>query len=79
MKVAQFEIKKGGYFSSDYASYHVETDLPNLSVKQKVYRKDLDFYNFRRLLRAAFPHMLVPPLPSKNTKLQEKVLQKRRL
>lgn len=39
IKVTGNEIKKDGFFSSSYAQYLLEADIPGLS-KQKVFRKD---------------------------------------
>ena len=64
IKVTDHVVKKGGFFSSDYVLFTVET----ASTRWKVARKDNDFYTLRRLLRKEFPHMLVPPLPMKNAK-----------
>lgn len=50
IKVTGNEIKKDGFFSSSYAQYSLEADIPGLS-KQKVFRKDQDFYNLRKILR----------------------------
>ena len=73
LKVTDFEIKKGGFFSSDYVLYTIETDPTNW----KVGRKDADFYTLRRLLKSAFPHVLIPPLPIKTGKMTQKALTKR--
>lgn len=78
IKVTSFNIVKGGFFSSDFANFQVETDIQGEKEKSKVPRKDVDFYTLRRLLKQQFPHMLIPPLPVKNGSLQEKVLQKRK-
>jgi hypothetical protein len=51
IKVAGFEIKKGGFFSSDYSMFEVETDAQRGSDRIRVFRKDADFYTLRRLLR----------------------------
>ena len=73
IKITDHVIKKGGFFSSDYVLYTVQT----APTRWKVERKDNDFYTLRRLIRKEFPHLLVPPLPIKNTKMTLKVLQKR--
>jgi hypothetical protein len=76
IKVPASEIKKGGFFSYDYALFNIETEIAS-SKKIKVSRKDVDFYTFRRLLKNQFPQIIVPPLPAKNNKLIDKVLLKR--
>ena len=78
IRVPSYEVKKGGIFSSDYAVFRIESDLPG-EAKYKVHRKDHDFYTFRKLIKQQTPHILAPPLPIKNAKLTDKYLQKRRL
>jgi hypothetical protein len=39
IKVTSNEIKKGGFFSSDFAQYSIETDIQGMN-RQKVFRKD---------------------------------------
>ena len=46
-----YEVKKGGFFSSDYCLYLVEIDVESEKERLKVNRKDADFYTLRRLLR----------------------------
>lgn len=53
IKVPSNEVKKGGFFSSDYTLFDVESDMPSLP-KQKVKRKDIEFYTLRRLLKNQF-------------------------
>ena len=76
VKVTNHEIKKGGFFSSDYAMYNVETEIGH-AQKIKVQRKDGDFYDLRKYLKKQFHYMWVPPLPAKNLKLAEKIIVKR--
>ena len=73
LKVVDSEVRKGGFFSSDYVLYTITTE-PN---GWRVGRKDADFYNLRRILKAQFPHVLIPPLPIKNNKMTPKFLTKR--
>ena len=73
LKVSDSEIKKGGFFSSDYVLYTVKTDPLGWSVG----RKDSDFYTLRKILKAQFPHILIPPLPAKSNKMTQKALTKR--
>ncbi len=77
IKVPSSEVKKGGFFSYDYALFNVETEIGAGARRNKVQRRDADFYTLRRLVKSAFPHVLVPPLPAKNNKLVDKVLMKR--
>ena len=73
LKVVDSEVRKGGFFSSDYVLYTITTE-PN---GWRVGRKDTDFYTLRRILKAQFPHILVPPLPIKSNKMTQKFLTKR--
>ena len=65
LKVIDSEVRKGGFFSSDYVLYTIHTE----TLGWKVGRKDADFYNLRRILKAQFPHILIPPLPLKSNKM----------
>lgn len=73
LKVVDSEVRKGGFFSSDYVLYTTTTE-PN---GWRVGRKDTDFYTLRRILKAQFPHLLIPPLPLKSNKMTQKFLTKR--
>ena len=73
LKVVDSEVRKGGFFSSDYVLYTIATE-PN---GWRVGRKDADFYTLRRILKAQFPHVLIPPLPIKSNKMTQKFLTKR--
>jgi len=77
VKVTAHEVKKGGFFSSDYAVFQIETEMPEQRERIKVQRKDADLYTLRRLLKVLHPYIMIPPLPLKNTKLMEKVLNRR--
>lgn len=73
LKASDATIKKGGFFSADYVLYKVETEPLNWTV----HRRDNEFYTLRTQLRAQFPHVLVPPLPSVTKKMTRKALDKR--
>ena len=73
LKVTDSQIKRGGFFSSDYVIYKVQTE----PLGWKVGRKDHDFYTLRKILKLQFPHILVPPLPIKTYKMTQKALTKR--
>ena len=73
LKVTDSQIKRGGFFSSDYVIYQVVTE----PTGWKVGRKDPDFYTLRKILKLQFPHILVPPLPIKTYKMTQKALTKR--
>ena len=48
LKILESEVRKGGFFSSDYVMYTVSTE----PLGWKVGRKDADFYTLRRILKA---------------------------
>ena len=73
LKVTDSEIKKGGFFSSDYVLYTIKTE----PLGWLVGRKDVDFYTLRKILKLQFPHILIPPLPAKSNKMTQKALTKR--
>ena len=73
LRVVDSEVRKGGFFSSDYVLYMVTTE----PLGWRVGRKDSDFYTLRRILKAQFPHVLIPPLPLKSNKMTQKFLTKR--
>ena len=73
LKVIDSEVRKGGFFSSDYVLYTLTTE----PLGWKVGRKDSDFYTLRRILKSQFPHVLIPPLPLKSNKMTQKFLTKR--
>ena len=73
LRVTDSEVRKGGFFSSDYVLYTINTE----PLGWKVGRKDADFYALRKILRAQFPHILIPPLPLKSNKMTQKFLTKR--
>ena len=73
LKVVESEVRKGGFFTSDYVVYSVTTE----PLGWKVGRKDADFYTLRRIIKAQFPQVMIPPLPLKSTKMTKKFLTKR--
>ena len=73
LRVTDSEVRKGGFFSSDYVLFTIATE----PLGWKVGRKDADFYTLRRILKAQFPHILIPPLPLKSNKMTQKFLTKR--
>ena len=65
LKVVDSEVRKGGFFTSDYVLYTITTE----PLGWKIGRKDADFYTLRRILKMQFPHVLIPPLPVKSNKM----------
>lgn len=73
IKVSESTVKKGGFFSSDYVLYKINTE----PLGWAVHRRDNEFYTLRNQLRNQFPHILVPPLPAVTKKMTRKALDKR--
>ena len=73
LKVSDSQVKKGGFFSSDYILYKIETQ----PLGWATFRRDNEFYTLRVQLRNQFPHILVPPLPAITKKMTRKALDKR--
>ncbi len=48
IKVPSYEVIKGGFFSSDYSLFLVESEC---DVRHRVNRKESDFYALRKVLR----------------------------
>ena len=49
----------------------------NGSTRMRVNRTDADFHELRKLMIIALPYVLVPPLPTKSSKITEKKIAKR--
>lgn len=75
VKIPSYSISKGGFLSSDYCLFLVETEQGKERLRVK--RRDNDFYLLRQSLKAQFPYVMVPPLPKVNKKLTDAILQKR--
>jgi PX domain len=56
-----------------YITYKVNTN----PVGYEVRRKDTDFTFLKKVLQKQFPHIIVPPLPSKAPKQVPKQIKKR--
>lgn len=76
-KVQDYEIKKGGLMKADYVIFQVVSDEPGKLYKMRTYRTDEDFYDLRRLMVIALPYIMVPPLPVKSLKTQDRKIPKR--
>ena len=61
---------------ADTVTFQIVSET-GLLYKWRTFRTDEDFYDLRRLLVVALPHMMIPPLPLKNSKNQEKKIPKR--
>lgn len=73
IKVSESQVKKGGFFSSDYVLYRIDTE----PLSWATYRRDSEFYTLRNVLRNQFPHIVIPPLPLPTKKMSRKALDKR--
>lgn len=73
IRVSEGLIKEGGIFSVNYITYKIETEPLHYEVR----RKDADFIFLRKILTRQFPHLIVPPLPSKAPKPNPKYIKKR--
>jgi hypothetical protein len=65
IRVTQFEVRKGGVFSSARVYFQVETEIPGAPYKYLVHRKDSDFYALRKVMVQMLTYTMVPPLPIK--------------
>lgn len=73
MRVSEGLIKEGGIFSVSYITYKIETSPLGYEIR----RKDADFLFLRKILCKSFPHIIVPPLPTKAPKPNPKYIKKR--
>lgn len=73
IRVTEAMIKDGGVFSANYITYKVATAPLGYEVR----RKDADFLFLRKILAKSYPHIIVPPLPSKAPKANAKYFKKR--
>lgn len=73
IRVSEGLIKDGGIFAANYITYKIETSPLNYEVR----RKDADFVYLRKILSKSFPHIIIPPLPSKAPKPTPKYIKKR--
>lgn len=73
VRVIEGLVKEGGIFSSNYVTYRIVTSPLNWDVR----RKDADFHFLRKILLRQFPHIIIPPLPSKSSKQTAKFIKKR--
>lgn len=62
---------------SDFVVFQIVSDLPGKLYKMRTYRSDEDFYELRRLMVIALPYVMVPPLPIKSLKAQDRKIPKR--
>ena len=61
---------------ADFVTFQVVSET-GLLYKWRTFRTDEDFYELRRLMVIALPYVMVPPLPYKNLKAQDRKIPKR--
>ncbi len=75
-KIADYEIRKGNFLKGDTVLFEIVIE-ENGTTKMRVNRTDSDFHELRKLMIVALPYVLVPPLPSKSSKISDKKIAKR--
>jgi hypothetical protein len=75
--VQDYEIRKGGFMKADFVLFQIVSEEPGKLYKMRTYRADEDFYELRRLMVVALPYFMVPPLPVKSLKAQDRKIPKR--
>jgi hypothetical protein len=61
----------------DFVVFQVVSEEPGKLYKNRTYRTDEDFYELRKLMVVALPYIMVPPLPVKSVKVQDRKIPKR--
>jgi hypothetical protein len=61
----------------DFVVFQVVSEEPGKLYKNRTYRTDEDFYELRKLMVVALPYIMVPPLPIKSVKVQDRKIPKR--
>jgi hypothetical protein len=75
--VQDYEIKKNGFMKADFVMFQIVSEEPGKLYKMRTYRTDEDFYELRKLMVIAVPYVMVPPLPTKSIKAQDRKIPKR--
>jgi len=73
IRVTEGSVKHGGLFAANYILYKIET----APLGWVIQRKDMDFYQLRKILLKQHPYMIIPPLPVKKKKEAEKSIRRR--
>ena len=73
IRVTEGSVKHGGLFAANYIVYKVSTEPLGWAIQ----RKDMDFYQLRKILQKKYPYMIIPPLPVKKKKEAEKSIRRR--
>jgi len=76
--VQDYEIKKkNGFMKADFVMFQIVSEEPGKLYKMRTYRTDEDFYELRKMMVIAVPYVMVPPLPTKSIKAQDRKIPKR--
>ena len=62
-RIKGYDVKKGSMLAKDIVVWQVQSESEDERWKQAAHRTDEDFYDLRKLLVAATPFIMVPPLP----------------
>lgn len=73
IRVTEGSVKHGGLFAANYILYKIET----APLGWVIQRKDMDFYQLRKVLLKQHPYMIIPPLPVKKKKEADKSIRRR--
>ena len=73
IRVTEGSVKHGGLFAANYILYKISTEPLGWTIS----RKDMDFYQLRKILLKKYPYMIIPPLPVKKKKEAEKSIRRR--
>ena len=73
IRVTEGSVKHGGLFAANYILYKITTEPLNWVI----HRKDMDFYQLRKILLKKYPYLIVPPLPVKKKKEADKSIRRR--
>ena len=73
IRVTEGSVKHGGLFAANYVLYKITTE----PLGWGILRKDMDFYQLRKILLKQHPYMIIPPLPVKKKKEADKSIRRR--
>jgi hypothetical protein len=63
IRVSEGTIIDPGFLVANHVCYKVVTEPLGFEVR----RKDAEFFTLRKILLKQFPHIILPPLPPKQT------------
>ena len=73
IRVTEGSVRHGGLFAANYILYKISTE----PLGWTIFRKDMDFYQLRKILLKQHPYMIIPPLPVKKKKEADKSIRRR--